>query len=202
MTNSPPRTGVRPNPVGDWPQIDEASFVDASAQIMGNVQIGPGVYVGPQTVIRADEVDPEGKVHPVIVERDAYIQDGVIIHARAGSRVRIGTRANIAHGVIIHGPCEIGEGCFVALRAALYNSTLQDSVWVGIGAIIMRADIPSMTMIPAGSMIRSGSDIHQYRLMNHQEQAYKDSVIDASAKLRDGYLRLYRGGGAPGQDGD
>jgi len=188
--------------VGDWPQIDDTAFVDASAQIMGNVQIGPGVYVGPQTVIRADEVDPTGKVHPVIVERDAYVQDGVIIHARAGSTVRIGTRANIAHGVIIHGPCEIGEGCFVALRAALYNSTLDASVWVGIGAIIMRADIPSMTMIPAGSMIRSGSDIHQYRLMNHSEQAYKDSVIDASAKLRDGYIRLYRGEGASETDGD
>jgi len=201
MTNLPPRTGVRPNPVGDWPQIDEASFVDASAQIMGNVQIGPGVYVGPQTVIRADEVDPHGVVHPVIIERDAYIQDGVIIHARAGSTVRIGTRANIAHGVIIHGPCEIGAECFVALRAAMYNSTLQDSVWVGIGAIIMRADIPSMTMIPAGSMIRSGSDIHQYRLMNHSEQAYKDSVIDASAKLRDGYIGLYGDAGSPDSEG-
>jgi len=187
--------------VGDWPRIDETAFVDFSAQIMGNVQIGPGVYVGPQTVIRADEVDPDGVVHPVIVERDAYIQDGVIIHARAGSTVRIGTRANIAHGVIIHGPCEIGAGCFVALRAALYNSTLEDSVWVGIGAIIMRADIPSMTMIPAGSMIRSGADMYQYRLMNHQEQAYKDSVIDASAKLRDGYIGLYRRGlTEPGDD--
>jgi len=185
-------SGVRSNPQGDWPAVDPAAFVDPSAQIMGNVHIGPGVYVGPQTVIRADEAGEDGKVEPVIIERDAFIQDGVIIHARAGSRVRIGTRANVAHGVIIHGPCDIGRECFIALRAAMYNSSLDDHVWVGIGAIIMRATIPSHTMIPAGAMVRSGSDIHQFRLINHTELDYKGTVIAASAELRDGYLRQRR----------
>lgn len=186
------QSGIRANPQGDWPEVDPASFVDPSAQIMGKVHIGPGVYVGPQTVIRADEVGEDGRVEPVIIEPDAFIQDGVIIHARAGSRVRIGTRSNVAHGVIIHGPCDIGLECFVALRAALYNSSLEDHVWVGIGAIIMRATIPSHTMIPAGAMVRSGSDIHQFRLINHTELNYKSTVIEASAALRDGYLEMRR----------
>ncbi len=190
MAHNRDHSGIRSNPQGDWPSVDPEAFVDPSAQIMGNVRIGPGVYVGPQTVIRADEAGEDGKVEPVIIERDAFIQDGVIIHARAGSRVRIGTRANVAHGVIIHGPCDIGQECFIALRAAMYNSSLDDHVWVGIGAIIMRATIPSHTMIPAGAMVRSGSDIHQYRLINSTELDYKGSVIDASAELRDGYLRM------------
>jgi carbonic anhydrase len=190
MAHDSDHSGIRSNPQGDWPSVDPEAFVDPSAQIMGNVRIGPGVYVGPQTVIRADEAGEDGKVEPVIIERDAFIQDGVIIHARAGSRVRIGTRANVAHGVIIHGPCDIGQECFIALRAAMYNSSLDDHVWVGIGAIIMRATIPSHTMIPAGAMVRSGSDIHQYRLINSTELDYKGSVIDASAELRDGYLRM------------
>ena len=176
-----PHTGIRPNPVGDWPQIDSTAFVDPSAQIMGNVQIGAKVYVGPESVIRADEVDDEGKVHPVIIKDESYIQDGVIIHARAGTVVTIGSRANIAHGAIIHGPCEIGDECFVALRAAIYNSILEDAVWVGIGAIIMRTTIPSHTMIPAGSLIRSHSDIRQFRLTNVKEEDYKASVFDASS---------------------
>ena len=192
-------SGIRPNPQGDTPVVDPKSFVDPSAQIMGNVRIGPGVYVGPQTVIRADEVGEDGKVQPVIVEPDAFIQDGVIIHARAGSRVRIGTRSNIAHGVIIHGPCEIGEECFIALRSAMYNTNLDDHVWVGIGAIIMRATIPSHTMIPAGAMVRSGSDIHQFRMISHTELDYKSSVVAASAELRDGYLKM-RGEQEEGED--
>lgn len=192
MAHPSVHSGIRPNPQGDWPSVDTAAFVDPSAQIMGNVYIGPGVYVGPQTVIRADEVGVDGTVEPVIIERDAFIQDGVIIHARAGSRVRVGTRANVAHGVIIHGPCDIGQECFIALRASMYNSNLEDHVWVGIGAIIMRATIPSHTMIPAGAMVRSGSDIHQFRLINHTELDYKGTVIAASAALRDGYLRMRR----------
>ncbi len=188
------QSGIRPNPIGDWPKIDPTAFVDPSAQIMGNVHIGPRVYVGPQTVIRADEVDREGKVHPVIIEEESYIQDGVIIHARAGTMVKIGTSANIAHGVIIHGPCEVGAGCFIALRAAIYSSTLEDEVWVGIGAIITRSTIPSHTMIPAGALIRSSSDISQFRLTNIKEQEYKKSVFEASAALRDGYIELYSKG--------
>ena len=194
MFTQRPFGGVRPNPVGDWPTIDSTSFVDPSAQIMGNVHIGPGVYIGPQTVIRADEINDDGQVQPVIIDQDAFIQDGVIIHARSGSMVRIGSNANIAHGVIIHGPCEIGRGCFVALRAALYNSVLEDEVWVGIGAIIMRATVPFQTMIPAGAMVSSGSDIHQFRLANHSEHEYRASVIEASSKLRDGYIELYKDG--------
>ncbi len=189
-----PQSGIRPNPVGDWPEIDPTAFVDPSAQIMGNVRIGPRVYVGPQTVIRADEIGDDGAVQPVIIEADAYVQDGVIIHARAGSVVHIGSRSNIAHGVIIHGPCTIGEGCFIALRASIYNSDLAEHVWIGIGAIVMRADVPSHTMIPAGAMVRSRGDIHQFRMINHGEQAYKDSVIEASAALRDGYIALYERG--------
>ena len=58
--------GVRPNPSGDWPEIDLTAFVDPTALIIGNVCIGPNVYVGPQTVIRADEIDVKGKVYPVV----------------------------------------------------------------------------------------------------------------------------------------
>jgi carbonic anhydrase/acetyltransferase-like protein (isoleucine patch superfamily) len=115
-------------------------------------------------VIRADEIDSEGKVHPVIIEEGSLIQDGVIIHGRAGTTVKIGSRANIAHGVIIHGPCEIRQNCFLALRASIYNSTLEEGVWVGIGSIIMRTTVPSQTLIPAGSIIRSNDDIRHFRL--------------------------------------
>ncbi len=185
-------SGIRPNPVGDWPQIDSTSFVDPSAQIMGNVLIGPKVYVGPQAVIRADEVDSHGKVHPLIIKEECLIHDGVIIHARAGSTMPIGPAANIAHGVIIHGPCEIGKGCFIALRAAIYSSTLEEEVWIGIGSVVMRTTIPSHTMIPAGSIIRSGSDISQFRFTNVKEDEYKTHVFETSGELRDSYLKLYR----------
>lgn len=185
------QTGIRPNFLGDWPKIDPAAFVDPSAQILGNVHIGPDVYVGPLSVIRADEPGPDGKVHPVIIEGGSYVQDGVIIHAREGTEVRIGPGTNLAHGVIIHGPCKIGEGCFLALRVTVYNSTLEEAVWVGVGAIIMRATIPSRMMIPAGSVIHSKYDVRNYRVTNEKEIEYQKDVFRASAALRDGYRQYF-----------
>ena len=186
------QSGIRQNPAGDWPKVDPNSFVDPSAQIMGNVHIGPNVYVGPLSVIRADEVDSEGKVHPVIIGEGSLIQDGVIIHARAGTIVKIGPRANIAHGVIIHGPCEIQQDCFVALRASIYNATLEEGTWVGIGSIIMRTTVPSHTVIPAGSVIRSNDDIRAFRITNVKEEDYRKDVFAASSILRESYMKLYR----------
>mgnify|MGYP001764295320 CR=1 FL=1 len=191
MTSEAPKTGVRPNPVGDRPQIDPTAFVDPSAQIMGKVIIGPRVYVGPLSVIRADEVDEKGVVHPVVIEEDACIQDGVVIHGRAGTEVRIGARCNISHGVVVHGPATIKADSFVAIRAVVYDSVLEESVWVGVGSVVMRTTVPANTWIPAGSIIRSDHDTKQFRLIDLKETKYKKGVYDASASLRDGYLKLY-----------
>ena len=192
MASEVPKTGIRPNPVGDWPKIDPTAFVDPSAQIMGNVIIGPRVYVGPLSVIRADEVDEKGKVYPVTIQEDACIQDGVVIHGRAGTELTVGTRANISHGVIIHGPAHIKADCFVAIRAVVYDSVLEESVWVGVGSIVMRTTVPANTWIPAGSIIRSDHDTKQFRLIDLKDEKYKKGVYEATVALREGYGKLYR----------
>jgi len=191
MTSQVPKNGIRPNPVGDLPKIDPTAFVDPSAQIMGNVVIGPRVYVGPLSVIRADELDETGKVHPVIIEEDACVQDGVVIHGRAGTVLTIGRRCNISHGVVVHGPATIKADSFVAIRAVVYDSILEESVWVGVGSVVMRTTVPANTWIPAGSIIRADHDTKQFRLIDLKEEKYKKGVYDASASLRDGYLTLY-----------
>jgi len=184
---------IRPNSLGDLPRIHPSAFVDPSAQIIGNVDIGQGVLVGPLAVIRADETGPDGRVQPIQIASDSNIQDGVIIHSLGGTSVLIGQKVSVAHGVIIHGPCEIGNECFLALRSVFYNATLEEAVWVGIGSIIMRATIPAGTMVPAGSIIRSKTDVRHFRLVNEKEQSYREDVLEASHKVRRGYAELYQG---------
>lgn len=191
MTSQVSHSGIRPNPVGDWPKIDPTAFIDPSAQIMGNVIIGPRVYVGPLSVIRADEIDEKGKVRPVVIEEDACVQDGVVIHGRSGTDLRVGARCNISHGVVVHGPATIKADSFVAIRAVVYDSVLEESVWVGVGSIVMRSRVPANTWIPAGSVIRSDHDTKQFRLIDLTEAKYKKNVYDASVSLREGYLKLF-----------
>jgi carbonic anhydrase/acetyltransferase-like protein (isoleucine patch superfamily) len=184
--------GIRPNPSGDLPEIDSTAFVDPSAQIIGNVRIGPDVYIGPNAVLRSDEADAEGKVHPLVLEAECSIQDGVIVHSMRGASVRIGPRVTIAHGCIIHGPCEIGADTFIGFRAVIFGSTLEEEVWVGVGAIILEATLLSHTMVPAGSLIHS--HVNEPRLVRPEEKQLQEEVLARNRELKEGYWNLHREG--------
>jgi len=185
----PFRNGIRPNLAGDHPQIHPSALIDPSAQIIGNVIIEKDVFVAPLAVIRADERGPDGKVAPISIGEDANIQDGVIIHSHGGATVTIGARTSVAHGVAIHGPCVIGEDCFLAIRSTLYSATLADGVWVGMAALIMRATLDAHTYVPAGSVIRSQPDAWGMRFVSNKEKKYMKEILESTNRLREEYLK-------------
>jgi carbonic anhydrase/acetyltransferase-like protein (isoleucine patch superfamily) len=188
MTSLP--YNIRPNLVGDYPQIDPTALIDPSAQIIGRIQISKDVFVGPLTVIRADQRGPDGKVAPIQIDSEVNIQDGVIIHSDPGASVVIGARTSVAHGVIIHGPCTIGQECFLALGASLYKTTLEDHVWVGMGALAKLVTVPAFTKVPAGSVIRERPELLDLRLTTEEERQYMEEVWAANSLLRRDYLEL------------
>ncbi len=178
---------IRPNLAGDYPQIHPTALIDPSAQIIGKVILGENVFVAPLAVIRADELGPDGMVAPIVIEEEVNIQDGVIIHSHGGATVTIGTKTSVAHGAAIHGPCAIGQECFLAMRSTIYSATLESNVWVGMAAMVMRTQILTHTYIPAGSVIRSASDACGVRIVSPKEKKYMQEVWAASRKLRETY---------------
>ena len=181
---------IRPNLKGDFPEIHPSALIDPSAQIIGNVKVGKNVFIAPLAVIRSDEPGSDGKVSPIILEEECNIQDGVIIHSHGGKEVIVGPRTSIAHGVAIHGPCKIDEGCFVAMRSTLYSASLEKSVWIGMNATIMGVTIDAFNYVPAGAVIRSKHDAWDLRLISDKEQSYMESVLLATNRLREDYKRL------------
>jgi carbonic anhydrase/acetyltransferase-like protein (isoleucine patch superfamily) len=181
---------IRPNLKGDVPEIHPSALIDPSAQIIGNVKIGKNVFVAPLAVIRADEPGTNGKVSPIVLEEECNIQDGVIIHSHGGSEVVIGARTSVAHGAAIHGPCRIGEGSFIAMRGTLYSASLENSVWVGMNATVMRVTLDAFSYVPAGAIIRSKHDAWDLRYISEKEKAYIENVLVATNRLREDYRRL------------
>jgi len=185
------KDSVRPNPNGDQPLVDSTAYIDPTARIIGNVTIGPDVFVGPGAVIRADETDDKGEVQPVNISARCNVQDGVIIHALAGTSVIIGPRTSLAHGNIIHGPCSIGQGCFIGFRAVVYNAKLQDGVFVGTGAIIQGVGLEANALVPAGACVLSAEDVAKLATKTGpKELDFMKKVVDANITLTQGYLRL------------
>jgi carbonic anhydrase/acetyltransferase-like protein (isoleucine patch superfamily) len=183
-----PFDNIRPNLVGDRPKIHPDSLIDPSAQIIGNVVIEKDVFVGPLSVIRADERGPDGKVMPIVIGEEVNIQDGVIIHSHGGTSVTIGARSSISHGVTIHGPCTIGEECFLAVRATLVRATLEDHVWVGMTAAVLRTTLEQFTYVPSGAVVRSKHDLGVVRIVADTDRQYMLEVRDAATQLRKDYL--------------
>lgn len=181
---------IRPNLKGDFPEIHPSALIDPSAQIIGNVKVGKNVFIAPLAVIRSDEPGSDGLVSPIVLGEECNIQDGVIIHSHGGKEVIVGPRTSIAHGVAIHGPCKIGEDCFVAMRSTLYSASLEKSVWIGMNATIMRVTLDAFSYVPAGSVIRSKHDAWDLRLISEKEKAYMESVLLTTNRLREDYRRF------------
>ena len=175
---------------GDKCKLDPAAYIDPTARVIGNVRIGADVYVGPYAVIRADETDTNGEVSPITIAAESNVQDGVIIHALGGTQVKIGKRTSLAHGCVIHGPCIVGDNCFVGFKAVVYNSDLADGTFIGTSATVQGVELKANSLIPPASAILSEKDIAKSaKTTTDKETQFMQKVIAANLTLAKGYNR-------------
>lgn len=113
-----------------YPKIHGDAYVDISARVIGDVVIEEGVSIWPMAVLRADSdvirvgkgsaiLDlslleaPEG--HPVLIEEEALISHGAVIHgARIRSRALVGIGAIILDGSVVSSGSIVGAGSVLA----------------------------------------------------------------------------------------
>lgn len=182
---------VRPNPEGDLPQVDTSAYIDFTAQLIGSVHIGHRVYMGPNAVVRADEVDDEGEVKPIKIGPECNVQDGVIIHALGGTTVTIGCRSSLGHGCIVHGPCTVGEGCFVGFGAKLFDVVLGDGVYIGMGAVLQGVELAENSFVPPAVAILSRLHVRMFASKTSpNDREFMEQVVRANVALAEGYSRL------------
>lgn len=115
------------------PKIDTTSFVSPSAQIFGNVEIGPESSIWPNVVIRVES-----------------------------QFARIGGYTNIQDFVMIHigysHATEIGDFCSITHHATIHGAKIEDDCLVGINAVVMDgAEIGRGSIVAGGAMIREDS---------------------------------------------
>jgi carbonic anhydrase/acetyltransferase-like protein (isoleucine patch superfamily) len=156
------------------------------------VHIGADVYIGPNAVIRADEVDDSGEVKPVEIASECNVQDGVIIHALGGTKVTIGQRTSLAHGCVVHGPCTIGRGCFVGFKAVVYNAILGNGVFVSTGAVVQGVELRPNTLVPpCGTVISDEDAAGVLREPGQAECEFMERVANTNVDLARSYNRLF-----------
>lgn len=127
---------------GKLPAVPSSCYVDDSAQLLGDVELGAEASVWMNAVLRGD-------VHSIRVGARSNVQDNAVLHGQRGVwPVVVGERCTIGHGAIVHG-CVLGDDVLVGMGAVILNGAR-----VGAGSIIAAgAVVTEGTQIPAGSLV-------------------------------------------------
>src|SRR4051812_1879028 len=163
---------------GTPPRIHPTAFVDASAQVIGDVEVGEESSVWMCAVIRGD-------VHWIKVGKRTSIQDGTVVHAMTGTHpTSIGDNVTIGHAAVIHG-CTVEDQCLIGMGAILLNGAP-----VGAGSIVAAGTLlVEGQKVPPRSLVM-GSPGKVKRLLTQAEiadiQVYADRYV--------GYRLDYMGG--------
>ncbi len=153
---------------GRRPRLGSGVFVDDSAQVIGDVEIGDESSVWMCTVIRGD-------VNWIRIGRRSNVQDGTIVHVMTKTHpTSIGDNVTIGHGAIIHG-CTIEDQCLIGMGAILLNGAR-----VGTGSIVA-----------AGTLLVEGATIPPRSLVMGSPGKVKRALTDAEVLDIQAYADRY-----------
>jgi carbonic anhydrase/acetyltransferase-like protein (isoleucine patch superfamily) len=181
---------IRRNPSGDLPVVPSSAFIDPTAIICGKVVIGENVFIGPYVVIRADETNAAGDMEAITIGSNSNIQDGVVIHSKAGGRVSIGEYTSIAHRAIVHGPCELGDRVFLGFNSVVFNCTIGSGSVIRHNSVVENCRVPPNFHVPSTSNIHNDEELAKVPLVTLDISTFSESVAFTNLELVRGYKRI------------
>jgi carbonic anhydrase/acetyltransferase-like protein (isoleucine patch superfamily) len=134
------------------PRIAESAYINKTAYIIGDVEIGEDSTVWPGAVIRGD-------ISSIKIGARCHIQDNCVIHAEYP--MEIGDNVLLAHCVMMHG-AKIGSNTLIG-----NNATVLDNVEIG-----------SFCVVAAGAVVPDGMIIPDYSLVAGVPARIKGRVND------------------------
>jgi carbonic anhydrase/acetyltransferase-like protein (isoleucine patch superfamily) len=153
---------------GQLPRVHPTAYIDDSAQVIGDVEIGEESSVWMAVVIRGD-------VHRIRIGRRTNIQDGTIVHVMRGAHATtIGDNVTIGHAAVVHG-CTIEDQCLIGMGAILLN-----------GVTVGRQSI-----VAAGTLLVEGMQVPPQSLVMGSPGKVKRPLTQAEVDEIQGYADRY-----------
>ena len=125
-----------------FPRVASSAFVDESAQVIGDVEIGEDSSVWMNAVLRGD-------VNRIRIGDRTNIQDASVLHGMGETHATLlGDEVTVGHGAILHG-CVVEDRCLIGMGAIVLNGAV-----VGAGSIVAAGTLVAEgTAIPPGSLV-------------------------------------------------
>ena len=145
------------------PDIHSSAFIDETALVVGDVQIGGNSSIWPLTVVRGD-------VNSIYIGDNTNIQDNSVLHVShdgpynpGGFNLKIGNHVTVGHRVILHG-CQIGHSCLIGM-----GSTIMDGVVIEPHNIIGAGSLVTPNKHLESGYLWMGSPARQVRKLSDEE---------------------------------
>ena len=155
-----------------FPAVDPSAFVDASAQVIGDVHVGAESSIWMNVVVRGD-------VNSIRIGARTNLQDLVLVHVmRETHPTVIGDNVTVGHSAVVHG-CTIEDRCLIGMGAILLNGCR-----IGTGSIVAAgALVPERMVVPPGSMVM-GMPAQVRRPLTGEEDASIKGYADNYVRYR------------------
>ncbi|NJK40989.1 MAG: gamma carbonic anhydrase family protein [Acaryochloridaceae cyanobacterium SU_2_1] len=155
------------------PDLSLASFVAATASVIGNVQICQGVSIWYGAVLRGD-------IERIEVGEFTNIQDGAILHGDLGEPTLLSEYVTVGHRAVIHS-ARLGRGCLVGIGAIILNGVeIGEGSIIGAGAVVSKS-VPPRSLwvgVPA-KPLREVSDTEAAGLIDHAHHYQQLALVHA-----------------------
>lgn len=129
-------------------------WIAPGASVIGRVILEQNASVWFGAVLRGDN-------EPIVIGRNANVQDGAILHTDPGSPLTVGANVTIGHRAMLHG-CSVGEGSLIGIGAIVLNGArIGRNCLVGAGALITEnKQIPDRSLVVGapGRVVRGLTD--------------------------------------------
>ena len=139
------------------PQYNDSNFIAPSADVIGDVRLGPEASVWFNATVRGD-------VNWIEIGEGSNVQDGAVVHVTGGTApTRIGPRVTVGHGAIVHG-CTVEADVLVGMGAVILDHAV-----IGEGSIVgARALVTGRVRIPPRSLVL-GTPAEVVRTLSDEE---------------------------------
>jgi carbonic anhydrase len=192
------------NPEVKSPQVDATTYVYPTATVIGDVEIGKGVMVGPSASLRGDEGGP------IRIGDYTNVQDGVVVHALETQKdgvilktnmvekngknyaVYIGDNVSLAHQSQVHGPALIENDVFVGMQAFVFKATIGKGCVLEPGCKVIGVTIPTGRYVPAGQVVRTKAEVDKLPFItpDYEYHNLNSKVVEVNKELSEGYKNL------------
>jgi carbonic anhydrase/acetyltransferase-like protein (isoleucine patch superfamily) len=122
---------------GRTPRIPASCYIDISAQVLGDVELGEHSSVWMNAVLRGD-------VHSIRVGANSNVQDCAVLHGQRNRyAVNVGDWVTIGHNATVHG-CTVEDEVLIGMGVTILNNCK-----IGEGSIIAAGTVlPEQTIVP------------------------------------------------------